>query len=167
MSASLSDWGNSGNNASIAFSAVPTDAYSPDVAPDINFQTQAFPQGILDDPSASAVTTTANPSLIASPSTLSSTGGAALNTVAANPTVYSTGSGGVVADLSSVGSVIGQWGFSIASLAGIGSPSSGATAAHGVSVGRASTSPAMSNSTKYILFGVALLVVILVVMDAE
>lgn len=166
MSASLSDWGSSGNNASTAFSAVPTDAYSPDVAPDINFTPQAFPQGILDDPSASAVTTTANPSLTASPSTLSSTGGAALNTVAANPTVYSTGSSGVVSDISNIGSVIGQWGFSIASLAGIGSPT-GATAASGVSVGRASTSPAMSNSTKYILFGVALLVVILVVMDAE
>jgi hypothetical protein len=151
------------DDTSIGFSAVPEGSYPSDAIPNITLPQSAFPSGLLDDPSASAVTTTANPPLSsASLSSLTGTGGAAGNTVIANPTVYSTGSGGTVASLSSLSAAVGQFGFGIASLLG---DNSLPTTQAAKPVGYASA-PSSSNSNMYLLLAiVAIVVVALVVMD--
>jgi hypothetical protein len=168
MSQSITDWSSSsGSTVTSNFSVVPAGSYTDDAIPNVSIQPAAFPQGILDDPSASAVTTTANPSLTSTPVGLAATGGAAGNTVSANPTIYSSGSSGVVSDISQIGNTIGQWGIGIASLVGVGSSSnSGTVASSGL---RTSSVPntAMTTQTKYIIAGVLLLVVIVLFMDAE
>lgn len=104
-------------------------------------------------------TTTPNPSLSATPGTLSTTGGAALNTVAANPTVYSTGSAPTVSSLSSLTSSIAQWGFSLAGALG----SSAQPTTRVVEVG----STTSSGNNNMILFGLLVLAVVAVIIIVE
>lgn len=149
-----------GNDSSLAWSAVPTD---PDSAPVLSVaaSTEQFPSQILDDPSSIAVTTTSNPSLTQPVSNLALTGGAALNTMSANPTVYSSGSQSTVSEISSVATSIGQWGYSIASMLGVGSPLPSSTTIVG------STAPPPNNNLKLLLVGVVVIAVVILIMDAE
>ena len=148
-----------GSNATPSFSSVPGDAFG-DSAPSIDFAQTALPSSILDDDSVSAVTTTNNPPLSAtSLSNLAAVGGAAGNTVSANPTVYSTGSSSEISALSNLSSAVGQFGFSIAGLFGSQTlPTTQAMAA-----GRPATSS--SNTSMYVLLAVVVIVVVLVVME--
>jgi hypothetical protein len=149
------------DDTSIGFSAVPEGSYPSDAIPNISIAPTSFPSGILDDPAASAVTTTSNPPLSAtSLSNLAGVGGAAGNTVAANPTVYSSGSGGMINNLAGLSSAVGQFGFGIASLLGENSTPVSQARAVGYSA------PSASNSNMYLLFAiVAIVVVALVIMD--
>ncbi len=107
--------------------------------------------------SSFGVTASANPSLASPLNNLSQTGGAALNTVSANPTIYSSGSRGVASQISSLSNTIGQWGFSIASLIGGGSPP---PASMGI---RYSSQPVTNNNSKLLMLGLLVVAVILIV----
>lgn len=107
-----------------------------------------------------AATATPNPSLSSTPYGLSSTGGAALNTVSANPTVFSTGSQGTVQSLSALSSSIAQWGFGLASAFG-GTQAQPQTRT--IVVGSSSA----SSNKNLMLFGVLIVAVVLVVVLVE
>ena len=107
-------------------------------------------------------TATPNPSLGATPSTLSTTGGAALNTTSANPTVYSTGSQSSTNSLLGLSNSIAQWGFSLADALSP-SPSSTQSTTRVVTVGSST-----SNSNKNLmLFGLLVLAVVAVIVVVE
>lgn len=123
----------------------------------------ASPPSTLD--SSFGLTTTDNPSLSsASYNSLFSTGGAAMNTVSPNPTIYSTGSSGTVAEIGSVTSAIGQWGYSISGLLGAGSPLPPSQAAIGATPRPAS---GISSNGKLLLIGLVIVAAVLLVMDEE
>lgn len=107
------------------------------------------------------VTAGSNPSLGSTPSTLSSTGGAALNTVSANPTVYSTGSQSQTTSLIGLSNSIAQWGFSIAGA--LNGSSSAQPQTRVITVG----SSASSTNKNLMLFGFLVLAVIAVVIVVE
>lgn len=141
-----------------SFGDIPTSGISSSfVGPTSNFDLSSEGVNVLD--TGVGITTTSNPSLSASPTTLSSTGGAALNTVSANPTVFSTGSQGTVQSLSSLSSSIAQWGFGLASALG---GTQAAPQTRVVTVG----SSAGSNSNM-MLFGILIVAVVLVVVLIE
>jgi hypothetical protein len=132
-----------------------------------------IPGGVAPEPSIDnsyenslipvAATATPNPSLSATPSTLSTTGGAALNTVSANPTVYSTGSQSQVNSIASLTSAIGQWGFSLANILG----SSSAPAAPSTRVVTVGSTSAKSSNSNLIMFGLLVLAVVAVIVIVD
>lgn len=119
----------------------------------------------LDDTSGSTTTTT-NPSLSSPLSSVGSTSPAALNTVAANPTVYSSGSSGAVQEISAASSAIGQWGYALGDLLGLGEPSSTTNISTGAG-GSAPASQATNPNTTYILFAIAAVVIILIIAEMD
>ncbi len=129
-----------------------------------------FSQGVQVDGASSdlgagwgalATTASSNPSLSLPPSDLSLTGGAPLNTVSPNPTLYSSGTQGVASNISSLAQTIGQWGFGISSLLGSGAPTQASLGTQPY------VRPVTSSNTKliWILLGVGL--VVLLVMSEE
>jgi hypothetical protein len=105
---------------------------------------------------------TSNPSLSSTPqSSLSMTGGAALNTVAANQQVYNLGNQSVVNDISSFTSAIGQFGVGIASLLqGQQAPPAGSTVV--VQSQPKTGLAAMSSGTLLLLLGLGIVLVLFI-----
>ena len=124
------------------------------------YEVEGVPQSLDSSifSSSNAATATENPSLQSQPSTLSMTGGAALNTQAPNPTIYSSGSSGQVASIAGLSSAISQWGFSLANVLG-GTSTPGATPTRVITVG----SSTGMNSSKLLVFGLLVIGVIIVI----
>ena len=105
-----------------------------------------------------------NPSLSNIPSSsLSMTGGAAMNTVAANPNVYNLGNQGTLQDISSTLGTLSQFGSGIASLIqGQQAPPIGSTAVRSYPVTPKPTSGAISSSSLLLLLGVGVVLLLFI-----
>ena len=94
------------------------------------------------------------------------TGGVAASTVSPNPSVYSAGISSSASQMSQVGSVMGQWGATIAGIV-TGTPT--VVTARGAATGAAAVSPSQSlfgstgSGSGILLLGIAAVVVLLLV----